>query len=180
MTDEQDPRDERDENDQTETEALEAEALSLALERGRATDALPDDALETAAFLRYSRDAGELPREREDALLAELLQSAKQPAAQEKKRSGLRWLAWLVPMGGLAAAAAAFLIFATFSGRDAAPAPAADVMRAGTELPVPGADLVRAQLAVANGEADLDALSGPMHGYRTEMLAALDGRYGGR
>ena len=174
-----DEHDEHDEHDETEAEAREAEALSLALERGRASDALPEDALETAAFLRYSRDGGDLPREREDAVLAELWESAS-PRPAQAKRSGLRWIAWLVPMGGLAAAAAAFLIFVTLAGREAAPAPTPDAIRAGTTLPAPSAALVRAQLAVANGEADLDTLDAPMQGYRTEMLAALDGRYGGR
>lgn len=174
--------DEHDEHDDgvREEEAREAEALSLALERGRATDALPEDALETAAFLRYSRDAGELPPEREDALLAELWDSAKAREAAPKKSSALKWMAWLVPMGGLAAAAAAFLVFATFGARDAAPAAEQVAVRAQTVLPSPSTELVRAQLAVANGEAELAALREPMQGYRSEMLAALETRYGGR
>ena len=168
-----------DEEEQTDDEAREAEALVTALERGHAADSLPEDALETAALLRYAQGGGELSREREDALLAELFETAKPRVAEEKKPTKLRWLAWLVPMGGLAAAAAALLMFATFGAQEAAPA-AETAARSGTELPAPSADLVRAQLAVASGEADLHELSEPMRGYRSAMLAALDGRYGGR
>ena len=159
--------------DPTEIEEQEAQALVEALERGHAREALPEDALETAAFLRYSRDAGELPKAREDAVLEDLLANVR-PRAQEKSR-GWKWLAWLLPVGGLAATAAALLVFAQLAS-----APGGEPAVSSTSLPAPSAALVSTQLAVANGEAELPALGEQMAAYRGEVLAALDERYGDR
>lgn len=161
------------EEDPTEIEEQEAQALVEALERGHARASLPEDALETAAFLRYSRDAGELPQVREDAVLEGLLANVK-PREREKAR-GWKWLVWLVPAGGLAATAAALLVFTQLAS-----APGGEPPLSSTSLPAPSATLVSTQLAVANGEAELPALGEQMAAYRGEVLAALDERYGGR
>jgi len=167
---------EHDDEELSPEERSEAEALVEALERGRAREALPEDALETAALLRYSRDGGELGADRQRAVLDDVWASAKRPVAETRSASAFGWLKWLVPVGGLGAAAAVALLFATLQ--------TADEPAATSELPVafpaPGAELLRAQAAVASGdEGQAERLAEAMRDYRTEVYAALDTRYGG-
>ena len=161
----------------TDEEQREAQALVEALERGRAREAMPEDALGTAALLRYSRDGGEMPHERSEAVLGELLAGVKPRAASPARGRSLRWLYWLVPAGGLAAAAAALLVVVQMS-REPAPVAVAPVQ---VGLPAPDASLLRAQAAAAGGDASaVRELAEEMEGYRGAMYAALDTRYGGR
>lgn len=159
----------------TDEERREAEALVEALERGRAREALPEDALETAALLRYSRD-GELPEERRRAILDDVWASAKRPAPEERRTRAPGWLKWLVPVGGLGAMTAVALLFVTLQQ-------AGDEAPVAQELPVafppPSAELLRAQASVASGEADDGELAEEMREYRGAVYAALDARYGG-
>jgi hypothetical protein len=154
-----------EEDDLTPEEQREAEALALALERGRASPGLPQDALETAALLRYAQDGGELDPRRQAEILDEVVRTARvrrQPTESLWQR--LRW-----PFGLIAAAAssaaAAWLVFAPF-GRSEAIA-----------LPAPPASLFAAQAAAATKGADIGALDREMQGYRVAVYDALGGAH---
>lgn len=171
----------------TEEELREAEALVQALERGSSRNALPEDALETAALLRYSRDGGALPEERRRAVLDDLLANAKPAEAAGRARSArrARWLRWLVPLAGLGAAAGAVLLMTVTAGQQEPMPSAAQESTAQEstaprfELPPPPAELLTAQAAAAGGTArEAEALSTRMRGYRREVYAALEARYG--
>lgn len=151
-------------------ERLEAEALRTALERGRAEDDLPEDALQAAALLRYSQDGGELPVERLEALLPEVLEAAEKADARRKaapERQSAPWWRWLLGFAGAAALAAILVIVL----RPAAVEP--------TALPAPDAALLSAQLERLSGGDDA-AFDRAMRDYRGDVMGALTDRYGAR
>lgn len=160
------------EHDPTDEEQSEAEALARALERGTGSPELPEDALMTAALLRYGADGGELAPEREKAILDELMSTARVPEPQ-RARSPLRWLAWAAPAFGVAAAALLFVFF----GATTEPAPEAVSLTA-TPLPQPSAELLSAQAAATrNDEGSAEQLSSEMRAHRRQLFAALSAHY---
>jgi hypothetical protein len=174
----------RDESmEPSEEELAEAEALARALERGTGTEALPDDALSTAALLRYSQDGGELADERKSAILDEVLATAKpKPAPATVEKPLLGWLKWLVPIGGLGAVAAvalALLVAMPSASPDTAPSASEVATVAPTDLPAPGVALLRAQAEAASAAEGADVvLASEMRTYRGALFAALEERYG--
>jgi len=148
----------------TAEEEREAALLAQALDRGNA-DSPPEEALEAAALLRYSVDAAPLDPGRCEAILAQVLSEAR-PLRPEPAR-GWSWLRWLLPVGGLASAAAiAALLLQSPSGA--------------TALPAPDRALLEAQ---ARAAADPDpeagaALAENMGLHRERVLDALGARYG--
>lgn len=156
-----------DDDDIDEHELREAEALARALERGSATEELPDDALEAAALIRYSRDGGALAKEREDLLLQDVLAAADRAARREPARApAWRWL-----FGVLGFAAATALFFLIVRAPEAPPP---------TALPAPGPRLLELELArLEDGEAE-PRFDSEMRAYRGEVYAALEARYGAR
>jgi len=156
-----------DDDDIDEHELREAEALARALERGSATDELPDDALEAAALIRYSRDGGALAKGREDVLLQDVLAAADRVGRREARRApGWRWL-----FGALGLAAVTALLFLIVRAPEI-PAP--------TALPAPGPRLLEIELArLEDAEAE-PRFDSEMRAYRGEVYAALEARYGAR
>lgn len=146
----------------TPEEREEAEALSRALERQRADAALPEDALEVAALLRYARDGGELDPERAEAILGDVFQEARIP---ERKKGLLFRLRW--PLMALGAAAATVAVWVTLSAESGTVA----------ALPAPPSDLLKAQVTAASGRTDLADLERQMRTYRVSVYDALEGRY---
>jgi hypothetical protein len=170
------PIDPMDDDDPTEEELREAEALARALDRGAGTSELPEDALETAALLRYANGEGELRDDRKKAILDEVLASAKPRAEEAAARAPAwtAWLKWLVPGGVLAAAA----VWAIVALRVAEPTTTESAVAA-TSLPAPSLDLLRAQARAATESEDgAELLASAMHEYRGEVYAALGERYG--
>lgn len=153
-------------------ELREAEALARALERGvDPSGDLPDDAFSAAALLRYGTVDGALSDERRDAILEEVLSTARAPRVEERAPL-LRWLRWLVPVAGLAGAAAAALLVVQLQTQVAPSAHA--------ELPPPPVELLRAQASAA-GRATPEAiaeLDRRMRGYRGAFHGSLNERYG--
>jgi len=146
----------------TDEELREAEALARALDRGNA-HGVPDDALEAAAFLRYSKDGGELDAGRAEAILEDALSRARKPAIASRK-------GWLLGALGLAAAGAATWL--TALGLEPGHSPAR------AELPAPPAALLAAQVEVAtNSSASLATLDARTDEYRSAVYATLKGRY---
>ncbi|RLB53888.1 MAG: hypothetical protein DRJ42_10640 [Deltaproteobacteria bacterium] len=159
-------------------ELAEAEALRRALDRGAGDPALPDDALEAAALLRYSAGDDELGEGRMDAILGDVFAEAKVPAQPDEEEAKtapwLGWLKWLFPVGGLAAAAAVAML----AVMSAEPAPMDGT--AATRLPAPTAALLRAQAQAAGpGEEGQLALASAMGSYRGAVLGSLQERYEG-
>jgi len=155
-----------------ETERREAEALAHALERGTAVDELPGDALQTAALLRYSAGGSELRADREESVLAEVLEAAERIGARraaEPDEAPAPWWRWLVGLGG-AAALATLLVFWLLGGEGAV---------APTELPVPDPALVSSGLRRLAPDAepesrDFDVSFGA---YRDSVYGAMTERY---
>lgn len=81
-------------------ELSEAEALAHALERDAASPDLPADALQTAAFLRFTGKDAELGDAAEQRILAELQDAL--PRTSQPKQSFRVWL-WLAPTLSLGA-----------------------------------------------------------------------------
>lgn len=153
-------------DDATPEERLEAEALAKALERDRAEPALPDDALETAALLRYARDGGALGQDKQDAILKEILETARPP-----KRARTSWLLrfrW--PLLAALSTAATVAVFVAFGQNESAQ------MARTAAIPPPSTALLRAQLSAASG-GDLAQLEIHMRPYRAEIVQAMEGRY---
>lgn len=86
--------------DLDEREQAEAAALAEALDRDVALPDLPADALEAAAFLRFSGKDAELGAEAEQRIFAELAPALKTQSAPPRK--SLYWI-WLGPMFALGA-----------------------------------------------------------------------------
>jgi len=151
-------------------ERAEAEALAHALERGSARGELPEDALQTAALLRYSAGGGELAADREEAVLAEVLADAQKIAgrrADAPTPAAAPWWRWLLGFGTAAAVIALILLLAW---------PRAEVTP--TELPAPDPSLLSAGLSrLASEGADDDAYREALSGYRTSVYDALGARY---
>ena len=155
-------------------ERREAEALARALERGSADDDLPEEALQTAALLRYSADGGALDVERAEAILGDVLEVAAKakakrgpPAEARAPWWRLQWR-WVLGLSGVATLAILLLF----------------VLRPGpldpTALPAPAPGLLSAQLArVSDPESDA-AFDREMGAYRVDVYAALTERYGAR
>jgi hypothetical protein len=135
-----------------------AAELARALERG--TGSPPEDALEAASLLRYARSGGELPADRRDAILNEVLATARAPEAPVTLFRRFRWA-----VGAAVAACAALLLF--IAARDRV---TGDQMAA---LPEPPAALLQAQVAVAGGAEPRKRLDDEMKSYRVSMYAAL-------
>lgn len=150
----------------TQAELEEAEALARALGRGHSNDGPPEDALGTAAFLRYTKDGGSLEGTRADAILADALARARPPRPTPSARTwGWRLFGALGFAG--AAAAAALIVARAPVGEDAASA-----------LPAPPRALLEAQIDAAGGRvASLDALTVATSGYRSAVYGALHDRY---
>ena len=164
----------RDKHTPDEVDAAEALARALDGQGGSAElpSEVPADALEVAAFLRYSRDGGELSQERQSDILKELLADAPQPRAQLPRR--VDWRRWLVPAGGFASAVAAAIIAVLLIS------PGLDLPVEATVLPPPGSGLLEAQLAASRpGQQRVDDLSLAMRDYRDDMYVALNQRYTG-
>lgn len=160
------------EEDHDDDERREAEALAHALDRGSATDDLPEEALQTAALIRYSSDEGLLSEEREGALLADVLAAAERAAKQREvraERAPSPWWRWIAAFAGVSAIAVVIAI--VFAGR----------LRTveATELPAPNASLLSAQMERQEGGSD-DRFEAEMSAYRADVYAALGERYGAR
>jgi hypothetical protein len=148
-------------------ELREAEALARALERGTADEHLPDEALQTAALLRYSAGGGVLAKDREDAVLEDVLKAADRVAARPApaRAQGLRY--WLGALG-LAAAIGLVLLLIRRPG---------EVLP--TALPEPSAELLQAQLARLEDRSADARFDSEMRSYRGAVYAALEARYEG-
>lgn len=160
-----------DADDIDEAEQREADALAHALERGSALEELPEDALQTAALLRYSVDGGELPADREEALLADVLESAER--ISKKKEAAPRaeaapWWRWVFGLTGVAALAA--LLFFLLGRGPVEP----------TALPDPDAALIGAGLDRLGEDGDDARYDALMSDYRGQVYGALSARYRGR
>lgn len=156
-----------DDDDIDEHELREAEALARALERGSASDGLPDDALAAAALIRYSQDGGALAKAREDALLEDVLAAADRIRRREPRRAPA-WR-WLFGALGVAAVTTLLLLVAR------APQPPAP-----TALPTPGPRLLELHVARLEDAAAEPRFDSQMRAYRGEVYAALEARYGAR
>ncbi len=155
-------------------ELAEAEALARALERGSGGDELPEDALEAAALIRYSLDGGELPRDREDAILAEVLQGAQRAAERRPAPSRRPWWMAIFGLGFAGAAAAAVVAILIWRGLPTAPA----IPENGA--PAPGLEVVRASMGRLEGADHDEAFDAAMRGYRAGVYDALSERYDAR
>lgn len=156
-----------DEEDYDAGELEQAEALASALDRGRASEALDDGALQTAALLRYSRDAGELPAARRDAILEDVLGHADAAAAKRAASAPAPWWRrWGLALGLAAAVAIAMMIVIRPGSEPIA-----------TELPAPSASLLEGLLARGAGESP-EGLEPDLRAYRGQVYAALSRRYG--
>ena len=144
-------------------ELREAAALAHALDRGSARDALPEDALQTAALIQHAAGALALDDARAEALLTEALASAK--SRRPRAATSSQWWRWLVP-SGLAVAAAAMLIVVW--GAERMPDQSA-------HLPLPPMAVLRAQARAATGDGD--ALDRAMEDHRARVLASLEEHY---
>lgn len=152
-------------DDIDERERREAEALRVALERGRAEDDLPEEALSTAALLRHSADGSELSVERMEALLPDVLEASERARARRPEPAPrVAWWRWVLGLTGVTAAALILLI----------------VLRPGavqpTALPSPGPALLTAQMERAGGRDDA-RFDAAMRAYRGEVFTALTDRY---
>lgn len=153
-----------------EEELREAEALAQALERGAASDALPEDALQAAALIRYGADGGALAKDREDAILADVLAAAERVASRASaERPRAPWWRWALGFAGLALAAALVLLFLR-PPSEGTP----------TALPTPSRALLEAQLARVDESASDGRFEEEMGHYRGAVYAALEARYGAR
>ena len=153
--------------DYDDDELREAEALARALDRGHAEDGLPEEALQTAALLRYSADGGALPADREAAILEEVLEEAERAARRRPAREAAPPLwRWALGLLGVGAAVAALLLLVIGPSPDP------------TALPTPTAALVGAQIDRLQG--DDEGFEEQMRSYRGEVYAALEERYEGR
>src|SRR5262245_37846202 len=95
-----------DDDEPTAEEREEAERLARALERGNAPGGgVPEDALATAALLRYAKDGGALDPDRSRAIFEEAVANAR-PLRAAKRRIRFTLLGLL----GLAAAGAASIV----------------------------------------------------------------------
>ncbi len=150
-----------DDDPPTPEELTEAEALAQALERGHDRGDVPEDALATAALLRFSNDGGALAPESNDRILAELLaREAPRPARRPLRLTILGLL-------GVAAAGAASIVLVV---RGQAPEPLA--------LPAPPRALLEAQITAANVPSSLSAIDAETAKYRGVVYAKLRERYG--
>lgn len=151
-------------DDEPIAEELEAaEALARALDRGHAGPATPDDALEAAALLRYSKDDGALDERRAAAIFEDAMSRARAPRARSRTRF------WFFGLLGLAAAGAASVVLVN---RAETPAGAA-------LLPAPPRRLLEAEIEAAGTRtASLEALSAETAGYRASVYSSLKERYG--
>ena len=149
-----------DDDEPTAEELADAERLARALERGHSAEPVPDEALATAALLRFSRDGGALSAESAERIFEEALSGAT-PA-----RRKLRWGYTLFGLLGLAAAGAASV---TLVVRSQEPEPAA--------LPEPPRALLDAQVAAASIRSSLATLDDETTKYREAFYAKLRKRY---
>jgi hypothetical protein len=172
------PRDELDSIDDVETtaeELAEAAQLARALERGTASQALGQDALEAVALLRAA-SRPTLEPARQTAIFEEL-----QPALEKQRQRGRArprgaWLWWV----GTAFGAAALLLLV--QRNDPAGAPGASAKRTSAEsagvVPAPSPALLEAQAALlseGNAEQQL-RFEREMSRYRDRVLASLEER----
>ncbi|MGE0786776.1 MAG: hypothetical protein AB7S26_13975 [Sandaracinaceae bacterium] len=167
-----DPRDRHPSDDERPSEPheeAEAEALAVALERGHREDELPEDALEAAALIRYSLDHGELPADREDAILAEVIGASEKVRARQPAPPPRRF-GWLFGIFATSVAAILVLVLILRQTWFAPERPSA--------LPRPSPELVRASLSRVEGEAADPSFEGAMQPYRSEVYSALRERYG--
>jgi hypothetical protein len=154
-------------SDEDAREQREAEALARALD-GAGDPGAPDDALEAAAFLRYTADGGELSDERGAAILDDVLAGLHEPDAEPESVpwwQAIAWPRWLWPAIGAVAAAAVLVVVVPRAPER-------------TALPSPGLALLEAQGQAAAGEGGL-RLAREMRGYREHVYGALGERYGG-
>ncbi len=143
----------------SEEELAEAAALARALERGTAQSP-PEDALQAAALLSFSRDGAELSQDRADKILADVFAEAK--VRRPEKASA--WWRWLVPASLVGVAATAAVLISINPG-----------VSDPTTLPAPTQSLLQAQAAAASG--DTDSLGEAMDNYRSSVLSNLERRY---
>ena len=143
----------------SEEELAEAAALARALERGTA-DSPPEDALQAAALLSFSRDGAELSDDRAQKILADVFAEAK----VRRPEAASPWWRWLVPAGLVGVAATAAVLISVDPG-----------ISDPTSLPAPSRALLQAQAEAASGDAD--SLNDEMDDYRNSVLATLERRY---
>lgn len=153
-------------------ELAQAEALAQALERGSGGEELPEDALEAAALLRYSLDGGELPRDREDAILSEVLEVADRARARRPEPRRRPWWAWLFGFAGAAGAAALILFFVL--------RPKPSPVTGDQALPAPSAALLTLSMSRIDDAGRDEEFEAAMQGYRHDVYGALRERYGAR
>jgi hypothetical protein len=159
-------------DDHDEDEAREAEALARALDRGTASDDLPERELQTAALIRYSADGGALSEEREDALLADVIAAADKIAQKkgETKPVPAPWWRWIAAFAGVSAVAIVIVIVVAGPLRTVEP----------TALPAPNASLLSAQMGRLEDTGDDARFETEMTAYRRDVYDALGERYGSR
>lgn len=143
----------------SEEELAEAAALARALERGTAEEP-PEDALQAAALLNFSRDGGELSEERAEKILADVFSEAK----VRRPEAASPWWRWLVPASLVGVAATAAVLITINPG-----------VSDPTALPTPSRSLLQAQAAATTG--DPGTLDDEMNDYRNSVLANLEQRY---
>jgi hypothetical protein len=150
-----------DDTEPTAEELEEAESLARALERGHGSQA-PTDALETAALLRYAKDAGALDSGRSQSILDDALTRAKPPSRARP------WRTLLFGALGLSAAAAAALLVLQAEPK-LGPSP----------LPAPPRALLDSQIqAMARETASLEPLAVELKPYRVAVYSAIREHYG--
>lgn len=157
------------EDEYTEEEARAAEALALALDERRPSSAPPQDALRSAALIRYSQDGGQLDRERSEAVLAGVLRHQQAIAARKRRRARR-----LVLSAGIVAAAAALLL--VFHRSPSHVDTSSDPHGPASAAPAPSPELINAHLA-AIGSAEDRSLRQAMREHRRQTYAALAERY---
>lgn len=143
----------------SEEELAEAAALARALTRGTAEDP-PEDALQAAALLSFSRDGAELSPDRAEKILADVFAEAK----VRRPEAASPWWRWLVPASLVGVAATAAVLISINPG-----------VSDPTALPAPSRTLLQAQADATAGNAD--ALDDAMDDYRSSVLANLEHRY---
>lgn len=164
------------EGEVSEDERLEAEALAAALEAGSASPAVPDDALESAALLRFSETGGKLDKARADRILEDILSgSARVASAPVSLWTTLRRRALVVGVP-LLAAAAALLLWIRLDAEVPA-SPVALVPASPVALPPATIQVLGGQSEVILGGSS-DALALAMRDYRHKMITRLGERYG--
>lgn len=180
-------------DDADDAERAEAAALAAALDGEASAQPPPDDALGAALLMRHGGDRGQLPPERAEAILRDVLRAPDEQAGRRAK------IVRLWPVGGvmLAAAAALLLIVrsaqlrateerphATAAVAAAVPAPgapSAGIPQASAALLAAQTALLQQSLAAGSAQPQSDDAAQryehELRAYRSELFRALSARY---